>query len=140
VSGLGQVWHDRVSLPDYFKQRRNVMLRSNFILSGVLILAALFAVGCAGVSYVGNSFDPTTTVDVYFSENEIEKEYTVMGHALGTGQWVSIDKIQTKLIEEAKGKGADAILIRGLGKSHVPIGDDTSIDEDQINASFLKYK
>jgi hypothetical protein len=116
------------------------MLRRTNIVSVLVILAAVFAMGCASVNYIGNSFDPTTTVDVYFSEDEIKKEYTVMGHALGTGSLVSIDKIRIKLIEEAKGKGADAILITGLGKSHVPVGDDTSMEEDQINASFLKYK
>ena len=70
------------------------MCRGNFQLSSAFILVALFAVGCAGVNYVGNSFDPTTTVDVYFSKEEIETDYTVMGHALGTGTWVSNDKTQ----------------------------------------------
>ena len=43
------------------------------------------------------------------------------------------------MIEEAKRKGADAILITGIGK--VPLGDDLfEGDENQINASFLKYK
>ena len=76
------------------------MCRGNFQLSSAFILVALFAVGCAGVNYVGNSFDPTTTVDVYFSKEEIETDYTVMGHALGTGTWVSNDKIQKKLQQD----------------------------------------
>jgi len=76
---------------------------------------------------------------MYFSKEEIKKEYTVIGHAIGSGTWVSSDEIQKKLIEEAKSKGADAILITGVGKSHVPTGDG-SYDEQQINASFIKYK
>ena len=116
------------------------MCRSNFKLSSVFILVTLLAVGCASVNYVGKSFDPTTSVDVYFSKEEIKKEYTVIGQAIGSGVWASNDKIEKKLIEEAKRKGADAILITGLGKSHVPIGESGSADENQINASFLKYK
>ena len=113
------------------------MCRRNFQLSSAFILVALFAVGCADVNYVGNSFNPTTTVDVYFSKEEIETDYTVMGHALGSGAWgASYDKIQEKLIKEAQNRGADAILITGLGQTYVPIGE----DDRQINASFLKHQ
>ena len=99
----------------------------------------LFAVGCASVSYVGESFEPTTTVDLYFSKESVEKEYTVIGHALGSSFFRSNDTIQKKLIEEAKHKGANAVLITGIGKAHAPIGE-SSMEEGQINASFLKYK
>ena len=116
------------------------MCRSNFKLSSVFILVTLLAVGCASVNYVGKSFDPTTSVDVYFSKEEIKKEYTVIGHAISSSTWVSNEKLQENLIEEAKRKGADAILITGLGKSHVPFGESGSAEENQINASFLKYK
>jgi hypothetical protein len=116
--------------------RETKLTASVFIL---VTLLTLLVIGCAGVNYIGKSFDPTTTVDVYFSKEEIEKEYTVMGHALGSSRWVSNDEIQEKLIEEAKRKGADAILVTGIGKSNVPLGD-ISDAENQINASFLKYK
>ena len=117
------------------------MLKCYFKLSSIFIFVALLAVGCASVNYVGKSFDSTTKVDMYFAKEEIKKEYTVIGHALGSGTWVSNDKIQRKLIEEAKFRGANAILITGLGKLHIPIGDDGgSVDEKQIKASFIKYK
>ena len=77
---------------------------------------------------------------MYFSKEEIKKEYTIIGHAIGSGALASNEKIQKKLIEEAKLKGADAIIITGLGKAQLPIGEDSSIDETQINASFIKYK
>ena len=115
------------------------MYRKTFQLSSVFILVTLFAVGCATVNYVGESFDPTTTVDLYFSKESIEKEYTVIGHALGSSFFRSSNEIQKKLLEEAKRKGADAVLITGIGKAHATVGE-SSIDEDQINASFLKYK
>ena len=117
------------------------MCRSDLKLSSVFILVTLLAIACASVNYVGKSFDPTTSVDVYFSKEEIKKEYTVIGHAISSGTWgASNDKIKNKLLEEAKLKGADAILITGLGKTHVPVGESSSTEETQINASFLKYK
>ena len=115
------------------------MYRKTYQLSSVFILVILFAVGCASVNYIGESFEPTTTVDLYFSKESIEKEYTVIGHAIGSTVFGSNDTIQKKLIEEAKRKGADGVLITGIGKAHAPIGD-SSVEEDQINASFLKYK
>ena len=117
------------------------MCRTNFELSRVFILVTLLAIGCTSVNYVGRSFDPTTSVDMYFSKEEIEKEYTVIGHAIGSGTFgASNEKIQKKLVEEARSRGADAILITGLGKSHVPVGKEGSTEENQIKASFLKYK
>ena len=115
------------------------MYRKIFQLSSVFILAALFAVGCATVNYVGESFAPTATVDLYFAKESVEKEYTVIGHAIGSSFFRSNDTIQKELLQEAKRKGADAVLITGIGKAHAPVGD-SSIDESQINASFLKYK
>ncbi len=115
------------------------MLKSKSKLSSILILIVI--IGCsANVNYVGKEFEPTTTVDVYFQAAEIEKEYTIIGHAIGSGcDFVSNDKVQKKLIEEAKSKGADAILITGIGKSNIPAGVGSET-EKQINASFLKYK
>ncbi len=117
------------------------MFKKNFILSSVFILLTLLAIGCASVEYVGKSFDPTTSVDMYFAEKDIEKDYTVIGHAIGIGEFgASTEKIQKELIEEAKRKGADAVLITGLGQERFNVGDSNSTDEKQINASFIKYK
>ena len=109
--------------------------------SGILLLIVILALGCASVNYVGRESEPTNQVDIYYSKEEVGKDYTVLGHAIGSGTFgASNEKIQNKLIEEAKRRGADAIIITGLGKSHVPVGDDSSTEENQINASFLKYK
>ena len=115
------------------------MLKTKFKLSSILIF--IFIIACtANVNYVGKEFEPTTSVDIYFSADEIEKEYTIMGHALGSGgDFISNDEIQDKLIEVGKKKGADAILITGVEKSNIPAGG-VSSDEKQIKASFIKYK
>ncbi len=116
------------------------MYGCHFKLLGYIILVTLMAAGCASVNYVGKSFDPTTSVAVYFDESEIDREYVVMGQAIGSGVWRSYDTVQEKLIEEAKRKGADAILVTGIGRSHVPIGESGQANENQINAAFIKYK
>ena len=116
------------------------MCRSNFKLSSAFILVTILAIGCANVKYVGKSFDPTTSVDVYFSEEEIKKEYTIIGHAVGSsGFFGSDDQVLEKLIEKAKSEGADAILVKGIGISDVSMGDGVH-EETRITASFLKYE
>ena len=45
-------------------------------LSVVMVLCS----GCASIDYVGDSFDPTTHVDVFFSEDDIDVDYRVIGH------------------------------------------------------------
>ena len=116
------------------------MYRRKLEMGSVFMLVILLVFGCASVNYVGNSLTPTMSVDTYFSEDAIEKEYTIIGHAIGSGVWVSSEKIQAKLIKEAKTRGADAILITGIGRESVSMGEGSSASENQINASFLKYK
>ena len=106
----------------------------------VLISVIILSISCARVNYVGRKYVPTNNIDMYYSKEEIKREYIVMGHALGSGTFtVSNDGIMKKMIEKAKISGADAILITGLGKSNVQAGNG-SVDEKQIKASFLKYK
>ncbi len=103
----------------------------------LVVLVGLLAIGCAEVDYVGESFKPTTNIDLYFSKEDIEKEYTVMGHAIGSGTSDS-NEIQKALIEEAKEKGTDAVLIIGIGNPLLSTED--SNPKSEVKASFLKYK
>lgn len=103
-----------------------------------LLLFLVF--GCAHINYVGKSYDPTDQVDIYYAKEDIHREYTVMGHAVGGGQLlVSTSKIQNKLIEKAKSEGADAVLITEIGREITE--DNEGFDaEKQVKATFLKYK
>lgn len=104
------------------------------------VLLTLFIIGCASVKYIGKSYEPTTSVDVYYSEKDIEKDYEVMGHAIGRGNlFVSDEKINKKLIEEAKLRGADAIVITGVDVDLASSGE-TMTEETQFEATFIKYK
>ncbi len=105
----------------------------------VACLAFVQLTGCARVYYVGDEFAPTETVDFYYGEDAIDKPYDLIGHGLGSGFFVRTRKIKSKLIEEAKSRGADAVLLQGLGKSKVIIGQ-LNADERQMNAVFLRYR
>ena len=114
--------------------KRNIKILVTFFL--LLFLVA----GCAHINYVGKSYDPTDNVDIYYAKEDIEKEYTVMGHAVGGGQLlVSTSKIQNELIAKAKSKGADAILITEIGRE-ISEENDGFDAEKQVKATFLKYK
>ena len=67
------------------------------------------------LSYIGNSYEPTDYVDLYFSVDDIKMEYAVIGHALGADGWQKKQKrIKEALIKDAKENGADAVLITGM--------------------------
>ena len=104
----------------------------------LFILISLLAVACAHVNYVGKSFEPTNQVDLYFSKDDIKKEYTVVGHAVGGGVSDN-EEIQAALIEEAKAKGADGILITEINNKPLLVEENIT-RESEIKASFLKYK
>ena len=60
-----------------------------------------------------------------------------MGHAIGSGTSNS-NEIQKALIEEAKEKGAGAVLITEIGNPLLSSED--SDPKSEVKASFLKYK
>jgi hypothetical protein len=79
----------------------------------ILVFAALIS-GCAKSSYVGKSYAPTVNVDLFMDENGLTRPYEVMGQVSIDGEsLVSTDKLQEKMMEEAKARGADAVLIEG---------------------------
>ena len=79
-----------------------------------LLVLVLFVSACAerGVDYVGTSYLPTTHVDLYFSESDVEEDYVVMGRAIArAGTRISTKRLQEKLLQEAREKGADGVII-----------------------------
>ena len=107
--------------------------------TGLLVSVALLTISCANVNYVGKSFEPTIKVDLYFSKEDIEKEYTVIGHAISSGTSDSND-IQRALIDKAKEKGADAVLITEIDNQNSLLAEADSDPDSEVKASFLKYK
>jgi hypothetical protein len=115
-------------------------MRNSFIKMIIILSLSIFIIQCAQVNYVGKTYTPTTDIDVYYSEHEIEKEYTSIGQAMGSGGFlVSNEKIQEKLVAKARAVGADAVIIKEVEKTKVVVNDSTE-EERHIKATFIKYK
>ncbi len=115
-------------------------MRINNFKSIMLVLFIITLSNCASVKYVGQDFEPTTDIEVFYSAKEITGDYAVIGHALGVSLFVSPDKIREKLETEAREKGANAVLIQGIAKGEVLITTGFATPESQVQASFIKYK
>ena len=127
----------------------------------LLALFVLFVAACAKIDYIGQSYPPTTYVDLYFSEQDIREDYRVMGHVIAqANEGISVERLQKKLEEKAREEGADGIVIHGFDR--IQTGETTTYNEEtrrdekkrsiaavtitsaeeerQIRAMFIKYE
>ena len=99
----------------------------NYLIASVL---CLLLSSCGVVTYLGDKYPPTTSVDVYYSAHDVTKAYKVIGHMNypNMGQ----NAVKAKFIQYAKSIGADAIVITGT---------DATKDNQAavVNADALKY-
>jgi len=111
------------------------------------------------LSYLGNSFKPTKTVDVYVDAAAIKKAYTIMGKSYyETGLTINFEKVQQLATEKAKEKGADAVLFQDYviangnsietttkidtsGRTPIRVRTTTSTPSElnRVDILFLKY-
>lgn len=92
-----------------------------FIVSSVIFLMT----SCIQANYIGRNYPPTTNVDLFFAENEVSKPHETMGLVtVKGGNFISTEKLQQKMIDVAKAKGADAVLIESMDE--VTIGTSSS--------------
>ncbi len=90
----------------------------------VLMLGTL--VGCATTDYVGQSYPPTDSVDIFFSADDIAREYIVMGTAKTEGtEYLTFEAIEQQLVKDAMARGADAIVIDGM--ETITVGSTTNV-------------
>ena len=130
------------------------MLRAN--VNGKIIVLTLpmilFLTACGSdidVDYLGDSYPPTSHVDVYFSEDGITEGYLVIGHATADGG--DTEALQETLIEKARESGADGIIFEGFDRVETgeqtivnDIGDTSIVNTKtksvlQVKAIFIKY-
>ena len=127
----------------------------------LLALFVLFVAACAKIDYIGQSYPPTTRVDLYFSEQDIRQDYQVMGHVIAqANEGISVERLQKKLEARAREAGADGIVIHGFDR--IQTGETTTYNEEtrrdekkhsiaaititsaeeerQIRAMFIKYE
>ena len=80
-----------------------------------LVVGAFFAAllgGCVNTDYVGESYTPTSQVDVYYSAEDVKRSHAVMGRITATAMdgWDSAAMV-TELKTQAMAKGADGLVI-----------------------------
>ena len=121
-----------------FKKMYQGIFLSRCVIWVVACLVFMSVSGCANVYYVGDEYAPTAAVDFYYAEAAVNKPYDLIGHGLSSGFLARNRKIKSKLEEEAKARGADAILITGLAKTKILIGGQLNVDERHWNVSFLR--
>jgi hypothetical protein len=97
--------------------------------------------GCASIQYIGDSYPPTEHIDLYFSEYDVTREYTVIGRLLATANveepLYSSEKFTEAIRKKAREKGADAVIILGLRQV---VTGTTVIYVDEIVSSSVEEK
>ena len=94
----------------------------------MLVALPIVTLGCATLDYVGESYPRTENVATFYSEDNVDRPYSVMGELTATAeQFVSTHKIQDQIVEKARTKGADAVVILGL--EHIKSGESSNYTE-----------
>jgi hypothetical protein len=98
----------------------------------VLFLVALLT-GCATIHYMGESYPPTQHADLFFSEDDIQREYKVIGRMEATADAdelvYSTEKFTEEILKKACAKGADAVVILDFKNVVTGINETTSHSE-----------
>lgn len=127
----------------------------------LLVVLMAFALNTVKAQkYFGKSYSPTQKVDEYYDLADIEKKYTVMGKTDLDKGFRSLEKVQKKIIDLARLKGADAVLFtideQTISNSTSNTGSinnkkedkstynsssvSTDIKQKKVYATFIKYK
>ena len=90
-------------------------------------------------NYLGETEAPTTKVDLYYDAGDIEKDYKVLGLLSVSNKETlySLERLKESIIENAKKKGADALLFLNLVSNNEDALHGTT---HYIEAKLLKYR
>ncbi len=114
---------------------------------------ALMMTSCISVDYLGNNYQPTDEVAMYFDEADVPRNYEVMGMVSADApDIISSEKIQRRILERAREAGADAVLFESMDKK--VSGSNTNTQHDRygsysstevaenkvVHAKFIKFK
>ena len=98
------------------------------------LLISIYSCTTPNIDYLGNDYEATETVDVYFSPNDIDEYFTIMGQMNANNEndeSLSLEDMKESMICEAKERGADAILFLDF---------ETYDDLHYITADLLVYE
>ena len=103
-------------------------------IAAVVLGAALWA-GCVSVDYVGKSFPPTASVELFMTPDDVRRPYEVIGEARAQVDELPFtspaEQLQQKLLQEAQSRGANAVILgsittRQVGSTATTTGQATS--------------
>lgn len=103
-----------------------------------VMLLSVTILGCGPtIYYLGDSYSPTTTVDLYYDAYEVKKEYKVIGR-MTNDQFINynVESVKKEMIKKAKRVGADGIIFSDLSI------DNSHSDGDKlaVKAELIKYQ
>jgi len=79
--------------------------------------------GCVSVDYVGKSYPPTSSVDLYMSAADVKRPYEVIGDARAQVEALPFsspaEQLQTRLVQEAQSRGANGVILGSLSSRQV---------------------
>jgi hypothetical protein len=111
----------------------------------IILASAIFSSSCTqyytpSVSYLGNNYTPTNSVDLYFDIESINRKYLVMGNAALILLKNDGEMVKQKIKETALKNGADGVIFEEA--QLVPAGSTTSTQtqtniHDTTNLIFL---
>jgi len=106
-----------------------------FLLSTII----LFIGGCSLYApvYIGEKYTPTTTVEMFYSVNDIKRPYHVIGHMDAPTSRTASGQARTKksVIDKAKKIGADAVVFSQLDRQ---VNEKTP-DDFSLKVEVVKY-
>jgi len=129
----------------------------------IITLTVVILASCSNpFNYLGKTYPPTYNPELFFREQDIQKEYEVMGKLQTEMPGnTNMEKVQRKIMQKAASNGADAVLIDNFdlvtggfssgsvgggkrGRNGGSVGVSTSktkVEKDVlIEATLIKYR
>ena len=109
----------------------------------VIAVLACLAAGCATIDYVGENYQPTAHVDLYFSEADVPKQFKVIGQMTASGdQFLSSSSLNTKMMARARNVGADGVIVLQISRTPMDapqeVTETTTISNDEDSRTIKK--
>lgn len=112
---------------------------------GALIIVILLG-GCRKVDFVGEEYPSTDHVELFCSWQDVQDDHRVIGHFVPSDDdLTNIPKMRQQMLEAARKKGADALVIVGAGlcadgaESNDNMGTQ-ALKAHQVKVSLLRYR
>jgi len=101
-----------------------------------ILISSFVLTDCTTIKYVGDTYEKTNQLKVFYSFNEIEGKYKVFGHIVNSGSktYFDTDDLMNELKKEAMNRGADAIVV-----TNIDIEKSDNSESEKLNASLVKF-